>query len=362
MKPKSSLVIALLMLAQLSCGSSRGALERPATDRAPVADWTESTTTTQRTDSAAGAMAARWTVLDANYPRMRSEYAMAYDAHNQRIIAFGGRTGFRSDFQDVDETWTFDYSTATWTDRNPMSSPPWRTSHTMVYDPLRHKVLLFGGNDFTRVFNDLWEYDYQLNTWRSLAPPSPPEARQMHGMTYVPERDIFVLFGGRRLDGGPAFNDLWAYDYKLNTWDELEPVGSPPAQDHVTIAHYDSATKLILYAGVESNAAATTWAYDLDTNRWNALDSADTPSADHSSLTYDPSQGNLVLFGSSLSKEGMRTWTYDYSDNAWSDITPEVMPDTYIEHDAMVYLSDHNVFIQYGGCCTDNTMELVIPQ
>ncbi len=29
-----------------------------------------------------------------------------------------------------------------------------------------------------------------------------------------------------------------------------------------------------------------------------------------------------------------------------------------IEHDALVYLNDFNVFIQYEGCCSDQTLEL----
>ena len=51
---------------------------------------------------------ATWTLLAVNSPSMRSGYAMAYDTSHQKIIAYGGRTGF-PDFFDLNEAWQFDY-------------------------------------------------------------------------------------------------------------------------------------------------------------------------------------------------------------------------------------------------------------
>ena len=59
---------------------------------------------------------------------------------------------------------------------------------------LEIKILMFGGSDFTQVFNDLWEYDYNQNTWANRSTNTPPEARQMHGMVYVPDRDVVYYF------------------------------------------------------------------------------------------------------------------------------------------------------------------------
>ena len=37
-----------------------------------------------------------WTQLPTrNFPEIRSEYDMAYDTFHKKIIAYGGRTGFR---------------------------------------------------------------------------------------------------------------------------------------------------------------------------------------------------------------------------------------------------------------------------
>lgn len=66
-----------------------------------------------------------------------------------------------------------------------------------------------------------------------------------------------------------------------------------------------------------------------------------------------------------------QTWVFDYSTNSWTNITPRNMFSSLnrlfnqgvrIEHDGMVYLEDEQVFVQYGGCCSDETLELKLNQ
>lgn len=77
----------------------------------------------------------------------------------------------------------------------------------MAYNPILQRTLMFGGNDFTRAFNDLWGYDFKENTWRELTPENLPEPRQMHGMVFDSTNLVMIMFGGRRSDGGAAFQD-----------------------------------------------------------------------------------------------------------------------------------------------------------
>jgi N-acetylneuraminic acid mutarotase len=220
-----------------------------------------------------------------------------------------------------------------------------------VYDPVRDKLVLFGGNDFTKVFNDLWQYDYSSNTWINITPDYSPEARQLHGMVYVPDRDVILLFGGRRLNGGAAFSDIWELDCSTYTWTKLDPENNPGVSDHVNITYDLSAQKVLLYI------APDIWAYDFNSNDWTELLVDNKPNLDHSSFIYDPKHKKTVLFGN-LDGFNRYTWIFDYSTNTWMNITPKNMLDVRIEHDWMVYLEDEQVFIQYGGCCSDATLEL----
>ena len=288
---------------------------------------------------------------------MHSMNAMAYDTLYKKIINYGGRTGF-PDFDNVNETWAFDYKSCTWTNLKPTNSPPWRSSHSMVYDGLRHKVLMFGGNDFIQAYNDLWEYDYKQNTWTKRSTTNPPEGRQMHGMVYIPDRDVVIIFGGRRSDGGASFADTWEFNCKTSVWKRLNPEKIPPVSDHVNITYDRSVNKMILFT------YSQTWAFDFDTKNWTRLITTNAPDNDHSNLVYSEHHEKSILFGTSNSSSGMFTWIFDYSENSWTNITSNDFPtiDFYvhdiIEHDAIVYLNDHNIFIQYGCCCSDQTLEL----
>lgn len=328
---------ALLMIVHFSCTSPQDAgQDQPTANNPDVAAWTRLTT---------------------NSPRMHAENAMAYDTLYKKIIIYGGRTGF-PDFDDVKETWAFDYNSSTWTNLNPTQSPPWRTSHTMVYDALRHKVLLFGGNDFVRAYNDLWEYDYSQNRWTKFSTTTPPEARQMHGMVYIPGRDVVLIFGGRRSDGGASFADTWEFNGETNVWKKLNPVNIPPVSDHVNMTYDRSVNKVILYSHSQ------TWAFDLVTENWTRLMTANAPDNDHSNLVYSEHHEKSILFGNANGSNDMITWIFDYAENSWTNITSNSFPKInfyvhdIIEHDALVYLNDQHVFIQYGGCCSDQTLEL----
>ena len=326
--------LALLMIVQFSCAQNANQPEPSANPNIAI-----------------------WRQLSTNSPAMRANNAMAYDTLHKKIINYGGRSGF-PDFDNINETWAFDYNSKTWTNLKPANSPPWRTSHSAVYDELRHKVLMFGGGDFTKVFNDLWEFDYSQNTWTERSTNTPPEARQMNGMVYIPDRDVVIIFGGRRLNGGASFADTWEFNCETSVWRKLNSEINPPVSDHVNMTYDKSVKKIILFTN------AQTWAFDLNTESWAKLIIANQPDNDHSNLVYSDHHEKSILFGNSNNSGNMITWIFDYSENSWTDITPDNFPTInfynfeIIEHDALVYLNDHNIFIQYGGCCSDQTLEL----
>ena len=313
---------------------------------------------------------ATWKIVETNGPTMRAEYAMAYDKSQMKIIAFGGRTGF-PDFNNVNETWSFDYNASTWSNLHPELQPPWRSSHTMVFDSRRNNILLFGGSDFSQAFNDLWTYDHALNTWVEIQTKNTPQARQMHGLVYVSKQDVLLLFGGRRVGGGASFNDTWLYHFDTNQWELLTTAHHPPVTDHVNLAYSSTDDMVLLFtepdargASPDSGRQQSTWVYDFTTNDWRSLLPVDFPLTNHSNLEYDTHHNQFVLFGNLQNGRSMVTWRFNTTENNWMNITPYVFPKIpfthfpVIEHDDMVYIDDQNVFIQYGGCCSDTTLEL----
>lgn len=292
-----------------------------------------------------GAGTAEWTLSSTDGQRMRTEFAMVYDAAHEQIVAFGGRD---KEWDPLDETWIYDCKTHTWANAQPAASPSYRGTHAMVYDPVRETVLMFGGDDFTRAFNDLWEYDSGSNTWTELSQDNPPDARQMHGMVYDSDRDVVVMYGGRRTGGGASFDGTWEYSRSTNTWRSLDPEHRPPSQDHVKIAYDPVSKRTILFIGAtgRSLAGVGTWAFE--NGDWTKLETGASPTAGHGSLLYDRKIGMLVLIGTDEGSGDMDTWTFDGETNEWTMLSPSRSP-ALREHGGMAFDERSDSFLVAGG-------------
>ncbi|MBW8768817.1 MAG: MBL fold metallo-hydrolase, partial [Gemmatimonadetes bacterium] len=156
----------------------------------------------------------RWTQrAPGGGPSGRVFLKMSYDAHRQRVVAFGGRGG-------GGETWEWDGRA--WA-RVSTSGPPPRDHHAMTYDSRRQRIVLFGGGrqqpngDFPRDttgawLRDLWAWDGAR--WTQLAANGPPSRGGLPGLTYDAARDRLILFGGGNLSG------TWEWDGRR--WTQVE--------------------------------------------------------------------------------------------------------------------------------------------
>src|SRR5215472_8467911 len=82
---------------------------------------------------------------------------------------------------------------------NPVGTPGQRAHHAMAYDSDRGVTVFFGGeigkSGSEQYFNDTWEYDG--TAWRQINVPDPkPGPRSFHAMAYDPVRKRVVMYGG----------------------------------------------------------------------------------------------------------------------------------------------------------------------
>ncbi len=255
-----------------------------------------------------------WTeVTPVSSPPARNGHTMVFDSSRNRVILFGGYNGnFLSD------TWEYDGANNTWTELTTAASPPARGDCAMVFDSSRNKVVLFGGwngdilGDFSYPLGDMWEYDVTNNIWTELTPLSSPPNRAGHAMVFDSSRDKAVLFGGWGLL--TRYNDTWEYDSNNQTWTEVTPASSPPARTSHAMVFDSNRNKIVLFSGHQGYPSLNdTWEYDGASNNWTEVIPLFSPpaSAVHA-MVFDSSRNKVVLFGGQIANDHgfINTWEY----------------------------------------------------
>ncbi len=288
-------------------------------------------------------------------PRHRHGHSMVLDAAGQRLVVFGG---FRSAFNTpLGDTWTAPMGATPVFDSLALASGPGpRFGHGAVYDPPRQRMLIFDGVTSPSAGMDVWSLSLGLTpAWSPVAasgapgtrrqgcgaaydpvrdrmlvfgghdgaafrnevlvftpgPPAswsvlgttgvPPSARNYAGVVYDPVRDRLLVFGG---NSGPALRDVHALDLSASppAWSEISPAAPLPAPRLAASVAYDPvADRLLVFGGVQAPATyyGDLWALSLSGSpTWSALAAPGAPSPRHSAAAvWDPAASRLLLYG-----------------------------------------------------------------
>ena len=142
-------------------------------------------------------------------PSARQRCHMYYDSKSDRIIMFGGWLGGD---EVLDDTWAYDCNTYTWTKMQPAASPHARARNGFVYIPEWDFLFCthgFGGTDGD--LNDTWTYDYDTNTWTELTPETTatPAGRHCFNIAYDSKSHVILCYGGS--NAVQSFTDTWTF-------------------------------------------------------------------------------------------------------------------------------------------------------
>ncbi len=186
--------------------------------------------------------AVDWVFLSAGGQGLRLYPAMAFDEHRDRLVLFSGLTPA--------DTWEFDGTT--WTQRNPAASPPGRSYHKMVYDPIRRETVMFGGTVAGR-FNDTWLWDG--TNWTQATTAVAPPARGNHNLVFDSARGVVVLTGGIGGSLGPLYNDVW--EWNGTSWRQRTPVGASLPARTSAMASFDANLRRVVVFGGKNFASSS---------------------------------------------------------------------------------------------------------
>lgn len=138
-------------------------------------------------------------------------------------------------------------------------------------------MYVFGGWNGVHCMNDMYSLDLPTKTWTAHPPTNPPSPRCSHGASVVEDgADAFMyVFGGYAIDKATThhdkgyLNDLHIYRFSDGTWSTAPTAGGvvPCPRSRFRIAAHSGA--LYLFAGWNSQTHfGNLYKYDTVAGRW----------------------------------------------------------------------------------------------
>ena len=243
----------------------------------------------------------QWTqvqVLNAK-PPFRNGACAIMDPVRHRLIVFGGYVG--SDYDRSTWILTLD-GTPVWSQLPVVPSPGPRLYASAVYDPIRDRMIVFGGESGPSL-NDVWALKLSgTPEWSQIFPDGgPPNPRYGHVAIYDPTGDRMVILGGWQ--GDTPYMDPWALSLGASpAWTSLTPSGPVPPARVYSSAVYDAAnSRMVMFAGYGGSAGLSdTWALNFGgSDSFEQLAPLGVAASARWLQTgiYDPVLGRMIIFG-----------------------------------------------------------------
>jgi len=275
-------------------------------------------------------------------PSTRGELDGVWDEVEGRLILFGGDQGTPVDCipepDFVGETWAFYTDCDNFEEFVLDEAPSMRSRHATALDATRRQMLVHGGRyreaesgNYT-LYDDLWAFDMETNTWLELDAPDGPSARVTHGM--VVAGDMAYVYGGNTARSSTAYNpvgDLWELDLTTLTWTELEDDAEPGERIFQALAVNEAGTKLYVYGGGDENAFfgpffGDLWELDIESLSWTELHDGNGDAPDGriwADLMVDEDNNALFLWAGhddgSLGNTN-QVWSFDLNSLEWTEV------------------------------------------
>ncbi len=230
-------------------------------------------------------------VSPARRPKARYGSASIFDPVSRSLVQFAGFTSESGRFQD---TQSFGLADNTWTDWTPAGNKPQvRCLLTAAFDKTNRRMIIYGGQR-SGALDDIWSFDLASRTWTNLTPASRPAGRWFPA-SFVNRDGRFILFGGFGNSGNN--NETWSFDFQTNQWTRLTIDNSPSPRNGMAYAYVEAEDRMIIIGGA-SNSGMLNDVWELRRQApATALTTVSAASFDGSSLA---AESIVTAFGSNL--------------------------------------------------------------
>lgn len=236
-----------------------------------------------------------WSIADA--AAVGAGMRSAWDPVNARVLRVGGGSQIQPP-----ELWQWT-NTAGWSQVTTTGlTISGRTYAGFVFDSQRNRMLLIGGTRWDGTAeNDVWALSLTgTPTWSSVAFDGSPPARKDFSLIYDPVRDRVIRFSGS--SGGPPVSDTWQLSLSgTPTWTQMPTNGGPSGRVG-SVAVYDPVRDRMIVHGGAAGPVFTimgdTWALPLSgTPTWTQISASGGPTAYRAEGTYDPLRDRMAVLG-----------------------------------------------------------------
>ncbi len=263
-------------------------------------------------------------------PAARSSTRLVWNPVKEKVVLFGGSTPADSSRRRtfLNDVWEWD--TNRWMPVYPANAPQGRSSHAMVWDSVNDRILVFGGirgfddKSVALVLDDTVALEGDV--WRDLNPPAKPSARQAHGFAFDRVRNRFIIYGGYN-ENTQAIYDTWEFDG--TTWTRIAESG--PTIDNPLMV-YDPARNETLLLGVTNDAVVAdrkTEMYKRSGDGWTKVELAAEKlpkCTSFGALVYEELFTRVVFQGGGCQGAGAVAESWVWHGTEWSQLMPRSTP------------------------------------
>jgi hypothetical protein len=292
-----------------------------------------------------------WTQLfpAGTLPPGRFLHSAIYDPLRDRMIVFGGNYW-------LDDVWELSFGVGLqWKQIAPHGpTPPARSSHAAIYDAARDRMVVFGGYSAGVYLSDVWELSLDnAPTWKQILHTGPsPNPRQLRNAVHDPIGDRMVIYGGYNhfIDG--SMNDLWSLSLESpEEWTQIAVASALPAiHEHGVVL--DAAGRLLAFGGAGNPAQCLSIPL-ADPNLWKFI-SPPTPPVSPAArsghtVTHDPERRRLVVAGGNRRTYDPSTWALSLDTNRWQALATADPPGSFMHEHCAIHDPIGDRLIAFGG-------------
>jgi RHS repeat-associated protein len=260
------------------------------------------------------------------------DYGGAYDPGRDQVVVFGGRVDKAT--AGTNETWV--YTGGDWAKRTTTTVPVARILPSMAWSPEINRVVMFGGSLTPNTGFTASMYSWNGTNWVSMAQSgATPGTRRGASLVWDPVREGLVLFGGARVTDGATvyFNDTRLY--KDGVWSLINSGTSsttaPPVRERANMAwSYSTGNaqgEMVLFGGGQGGCPICTTRADTWVLGLTGWTKKNTPSGAPSGYAPPPSRfGAAIAYSTGLEAVVMHGGAhsanndtdYNWLDDTWA--------------------------------------------